>query len=400
MHSDAMDASPAIVPATDYMWTRRGFLAGAAANLGLAADSDVPSLYQEAAKAGLLYGADSDCSVNKEPRLYAQLMCRHCALYAPILSWRRTEPTPAGPDPAWQDPNIEFARRAGMQLTGGHFIWHDSVPQWFLEITSRAESERAVVRHIERVGSAYAGQVFSWNVVNEPLAWRGGILDGLHPSVFTERFGEAFFEFGFHAARQADPSAILVINDYSLETTSAEHEMRRRALISLIDRLKARGVPIDGIGLQAHLRLDGAPFDQAVYSAFLREIAARGLRILITELDVRDDRRGWSPSERDTAVGDMFAAYLAAALAEPALISVVTWGLSDRYTWLSPTLSPHLGLPDSVEQRPLPFDSNFRPKPAFAAIVSAFRAAPRRSSPIVAQALASRQSAGCPTGAF
>lgn len=295
-----------------------------------------------------------------------------------MFQWRLTEPRADGPDPAWEDPNVRFARDAGMRLTGGHFIWHQSVPGWFLRIDDRATAERAMTRHIAALAHMYAGRVYAWNVVNEaiePRIWRA---DGLRQSVFLDRFGDAFFDIAFHAARASDPNALLVYNDYSLETLAPLHERRRRALLALLDRLIARRVPIDAVGLQSHLRLDGGTFDERVYRAFLREIAARGLRILITELDVLDRDRGRDPAVRDAEVADYYARFLAVALDETAVASVVTWGLSDRYTWLSPEVAPEVDIPPGPPTRPLPFDAAFRPKPAYAAMMAAFAAAPMR----------------------
>ncbi len=297
-----------------------------------------------------------------------------------MFQWRATQPHASGPDPAWEDPNIRFARDAGMRLTGGHLLWHQSVPDWFVGLGRRADAEAAMTRHISALGQAYAGQVQAWNVVNEALDPRGLGVDGLRRSVLLDRFGEAFIDMGFHAARAADPSALLVYNDYSLETTSPIHAARRRALLALLDRLLARRVPIDAVGLQSHLRVDGAPFDADAYRKFLAEIAARGLRILITELDILDRERRRAPAERDTEVADYYARFLATALDETAVVSVVTWGLSDRYTWLSPELTPELNLPAGPPARPLPFDAEFRPKPAYSAVMAAFAAAPVRAA--------------------
>ncbi len=365
--------------------TRRACLA-LAAGLPFSAHAEehtdgVPSLAQAAARCGLLYGSDSDSEIAREPPDYARLMRRHCALFAPMFQWRLTQPQANGPDPGWEDPNIRFARDAGMRLTGGHFIWYQSVPEWFARINDRAAAERAMTRHIAALGGAYAGQVMSWNVVNEALDPRGAGTAGLRRSVFLDRFGEAFFDIGFHAARAADPSALLAYNDYALETTSEAHAARRRALLALLDRLLARRVPIDAVGLQSHLRLDGPPFDATAYRQFLAEIASRGLRILITELDVLDRRRrDATAAQRDAEVADTYTRFLTVALEEPAVASVVTWGLSDRYTWLSPEVSPELDLPPGPPARPLPFDASFRPKPAYDAIMAAFAAAPMRKA--------------------
>ena len=132
------------------------------------------------------------------------------------------------------------------------------------------------------------------------------------------------------------------------------------------------------MGLQSHLKLDGSRFDPVIYRRFLHDIAARGLRILITELDVSDIPLAGSIPQRDAAVAAMYKAFLDAALDEPAVAQVVVWGLSDRYTWLVPSSDPSYRRSDGLPARPLPFDDQFRPKPAFDAIATALRAAPSR----------------------
>jgi endo-1,4-beta-xylanase len=267
-----------------------------------------------------------------------------------------------------------------MRLTGGHFLWHEGVPDWFGGIEHRNEAERAIVQHITSLGRAYAGSVFSWNVVNEAIDQHSSRPDGLRRSVFLEMCGETYFEFAFHAARAADPSALLVYNDYGMEMATADQERKRRALIMLLDRLLLQRVPIDAIGLQAHLWLDHHRFDDKIYRNFLQEIADRGVGILITELDVFDVDRSRDIASRDADIASFYARFLAVALDQKAVTSLVTWGLSDRYTWLSPSRLQQMGAPAGPATRPLPFDVDFQPKPAYHAVLAALQQAPRRAA--------------------
>lgn len=136
------------------------------------------------------------------------------------------------------------------------------------------------------------------------------------------------------------------------------------------------GVPVHALGIQAHLLADNFPerFDPNAYRGFLSEVADRGTRILITELDVLDD--GLPPDRRirDRLVGDVYRRYLDVALDEPAVKSVMTFGLSDRYTWFQEDYPRKDGAP----RRPLPFDVRLRPKHAYYALRRSLRhAAPR-----------------------
>ncbi len=182
----------------------------------------------------------------------------------------------------------------------------------------------------------------------------------------------------FALARQACPTALRVYNDYDLELATQEHEARRRALLALLDRLRRRNVPVEAVGLQCHLRSDTfAAFNPAVFRRFLDQLAARGLQILITELDVLDLMEG-DIATRDAAVAAIYREFLATALDEQAVVALLTWGLSDRYTWLTGRTSDKFWRLDGTPTRPLPFDSQLRPKPAYAALCEELATAPRR----------------------
>jgi endo-1,4-beta-xylanase len=187
-------------------------------------------------------------------------------------------------------------------------------------------------------------------------------------------------DFAFRAARQANVAPLLVYNDYNMEMDKPQHENRRRALLRLLESFRRDGTPVDAVGLQSHLRLDGSTFDESIYRAFLGEIAAMDFKILITELDVLDLDTPSDIAARDKAVADLYWRFLAVALDQTALISVVTWGLSDRYTWLTAKRDRSYGRADGMPARPLPFDDWYQPKPAYHALLAAFTAAPQRKA--------------------
>ena len=363
------------------MLTRRALLgtvaAGASAGKAYAA-AELASLSDAAARAGLRFGSDSDELFSRAPPEYGVLFRSQCRLYAPLFAWTLSQSGPDQPDLSWTDPNLVFAGEAGMMLTGGHLLWHLAFPKWVGDLPSRDATEQAILNHVDKTVRAYRGGVWSWNVVNEAIDTRSGDRDGMRNWRLRDLFGESYFDIAFHAAHAADPSALLTYNDGLLEMAGPAFKSRRKALLALLDRLIARKVPIQAVGLQSHIRLDTGKFEPDVFEAFLQQIADRGLKILITELDVLDDGTGPGIAERDAAVASMYSHLLEVALQQRAVVSVVTWGLSDRYTWLSPTVSPDLGLRPGPPRRPLPFDADFRPKPAYEAILAAFRAAPPR----------------------
>ncbi len=341
-------------------------------------------LAQLAAAAGLRFGSASDAEIGMAPSAYATVFARHCGLLAPNMGWHSAAPLPGATQPAWEDPDIAFARQHGMALTGGHLLWHKALPPYFIAAETSAQARSLAAAHIAMMGRFYAGPIsapglFSWNVVNEAIDTEHGTADGLRRSPLLAQLGPGFITAAFHAAQEADPGALLAYNDTQFEMDTPRHASRRDALLRLLDRLQREGAPIGAVGLQTHLRLDGSRFDPRIYDRFLTDIADRGLRILITELDVFDIAAPGSIAQRDAAVAGLYRDVLAVAIDRPALASIVTWGLSDRYTWLTPQTDPGYRRADGAPARPLPLDDQFQPKPAFAALAAALQTARPRT---------------------
>lgn len=335
--------------------------------------AEAAGLWQIAAAAGLRYGSDCDVDIHSAPAAYAGAFAQQCEMLAPNMGWHRV--TPAGPaaKPAWEDPNIDFAHAHGMRLTGGHLLWHKALPAYFLAAEPGVAAQDLARAHVQMMVRHYARSAFSWNVVNEAID--AGEADGMRRSALPAKLGADFIADAFRAARAADPRVLLAYNDTQFEMDTRYHAGRRDALMRLLDRLAQVGAPIGAVGLQTHLRLDGSRFDATLYSRFLHDIAARGLRILITEMDVFDIGVAGSVAQRDAAVASCYREVLRVILDEPAVASIVTWGLSDRYTWLTPETDPRYVRPDGLPARPLPLDAAFQPKPAFAAIAQALQGA-------------------------
>jgi endo-1,4-beta-xylanase len=342
-------------------------------------DASQSTLRGAAASAGLIYGSCSDEQFQKQPPAYQALFLSQCALYAGILSWQGIAPDPAHEDDR-HDPNVAIALAAGLQLTGAHLLWHEHTPAW-LQSLPRDQAQQAAAAHIQRLAGFYRGKCFSWNVVNEAINPREQSPDGLRlDSPLLRALGPDFFAAAFREARAADPAALLLYNEYDLELDSPDQQARRTALFHLLDRLQKAKVPIDGVGLQSHLKL--ARFDdfhEKTYRGFLRDLAQRGLKIVITELDIDDRGAPAAPEERDRAVAEIYARFLAVALDEPSVVALITWGICDPYSWLNHTsYFPQFVRPDGLPQRPLLFDAELLPKPAYDALLRALQQAPRR----------------------
>jgi endo-1,4-beta-xylanase len=163
-------------------------------------------------------------------------------------------------------------------------------------------------------------------------------------------------------------------------------EKHRATVLKLLERMRKSNVPIDALGIQAHIGIGfgNEPSDDPGYPQkretewrkFLDEVVGMGLDLLITEFDVNDKNILGDFAARDRAVAALGRDYLAMMLSYPQLRYVMAWGLVDKYSWLQHT-SPR---PDGLAKRPCPYDDNFQPKLLREAMADVLRAAPARPS--------------------
>lgn len=277
------------------------------------------------------------------------------------LKWDATEPAPGHFSLEASDRLLAWAQSKGLAVRGHTLVWHQQLPPWLQGLTSK-QLRAALRRHVLTLSRHGQGRIRSWDVVNEPLDAQGS---GLRRSLWLNTLGPGYIADALRWARQGDPRARLMLNDYGLEGDDAQTAHKRQSLLALVDALQRDRVPLDGIGLQAHLLAprDGKPQFKTL-SAFLRQLRERGLVIEITELDVSDRDLPPDIDHRDQQVAATYEAFLAAVLNEPALRQITTWGLSDRSSWLQ-SASPRS---DGLPQRPLPYDDALQPKPALSSI--------------------------------
>jgi endo-1,4-beta-xylanase len=294
-----------------------------------------------------------------DPRLREALL-RYCDVLVPMndLKWEALRHDRDGFDYSGADEVIAFARRHGKGLRGHTLVWNDGLPAWARAIVSRAEAEREFNRHIETVVSRFKGIIPVWDVVNEVIAHEPTPGRPLRDSIWLRHLGPGYIETAFRLAAAADPKARLVINDYDLENPDARTAQRRREIIAIIRQLKDKGIPIHGVGLQAHLYAERA-VDVDGLQRFIAELLRMDMTVTITELDVIDWRLPADPATRDAAVAKLVSTFLNAVLAVCSPAGIVTWGLTDKSSWISETFKR----PDGLPARPLPLDAAYRPKP-------------------------------------
>ncbi|WP_414583977.1 endo-1,4-beta-xylanase [Scytonema sp. PCC 10023] len=334
------------------------------------------TLRQRAAAKGLIYGAAGHKEKLSSDSAFATRFAQECGILVPEgeLKWAGVRPAPDKFDFTYSDWLVKFTRTHNMLFRGHTLVWYQGLPKWFKETVNRQNAEKFLVEHITTVTKHYAGQMHSWDVVNEAIEPEHKRADGLRKSPWLEFLGPEHIELAFRVAAQADPKAMLVYNDFGLEYDTPKEEARRTAVLKLLERLKSRGTPIHALGIQAHLRGHEARFNPKKIRKFLADVASLGLKILITELDVIDQKLPGDTAVRDRIVASTYEDYLSVVLDERAVIAVLTWGLSDRYTWHS----SYIPRSDKAPVRPLPLDSNLKPKLAWNALARAFEGAPKR----------------------
>jgi endo-1,4-beta-xylanase len=179
--------------------------------------------------------------------------------------------------------------------------------------------------------------------------------------------GPSYIDLAFQLCAETDPRALRVINEFGLDYTWQDQEKRREDMLVLLADLVGRDVPVQALGMQAHLDAGVNQLDQKVLAKFCADVASLGVRLIVTELDVADNHEPADIATRDAAVAAQAKAYLDAVLECPAVLGVVTWGLSDRSTWLNYFRPRRDGLP----QRPLPLDAQMNRKLMWSAVASA-----------------------------
>jgi len=343
------------------------------------------ALRKLASEKGLLYGTTISATQISEDSRFVDLVLQQTGIVVAEndMKWQVMNRGTRGDDdygPA--DTVAAFALENGLALRGHNLLWYHRTPNWFFDLTSRQEIESAIVERIRGLAGRYRGKVHSWDVVNEPIEPKDGRSDGLRTGVFLEMFGPDYLDLAYRTARETDPAARLVVNEYDVELDAPEQEARRTALLGLLQAMQRSGTPVDAVGIQAHLSCAGGPpFSAARLRRFLADVAGLGLTIQITELDVTDQNAPNDQAVRDRLVADTYSRFLDAALDEPAVKMVVTWGLSDRHSWIvRQETHESKWRSDSMPSRPLPFDADLKPKPAFEAIAQAFAHAPQRAA--------------------
>jgi endo-1,4-beta-xylanase len=237
------------------------------------------------------------------------------------------------------DRIVAFAREHGKKMRGHTLVWHNQTSDWLFQeadgsTVSREKLFDRLKSHIDTVVSRYKDDIYAWDVVNEVIADEGSEL--LRPSKWLDIGGPEFIAKAFQFAHEADPNAQLFYNDYN-----ESDPLKRDKIYTLVKSLLEQGVPIHGIGLQAHWSLYAPALDEI--RAAIEKYASLGLRLQLTELDVsmfrHEDKRTdlTAPSEEMLELqAARYEALFQMLLEYRSHIDAVTfWGAADDYTWLN-----------------------------------------------------------------
>lgn len=271
------------------------------------------------------------------------------------------------------DKVANFCRQNGIKLRGHCLVWHSQFCDWMLNDKNGKPVKKEVFYarlrdHIHTVVNRYKDIVYAWDVVNEAMSDGGGRgFGGKEPNPYRQSqlynfCGDEFIAKAFEYAHEADPNAILFYNDYNAATPA-----KRDRIYNMVKKMQDAGVPITGIGMQGHYNIYG-PSEEDVDAA-LTKYSELVKHIHITELDIRCNQEmggqlQFSRGERSVMPGfistlqeDQYARIFRVFRKHKDVIDNVTlWNLCDADSWLG------------VNNHPLPFDENLKPKKAYYAI--------------------------------
>lgn len=344
------------------------------------AEQNVPALKDVFKDTFLIGGALNRPLVTGQDPNAAALAAQHFNTATPEndLKWQLVHPQLNRYNWAPADSYVAFGEKNKMFLIGHTLVWHGQTPPWvFQDDAGSALTRDALLArmkdHILTVVGRYKGRIKGWDVVNEALDDSGRMRNTQWLRIIGEGADDKKYdhiENAFRWAHEADPEAELYYNDYNLEVSKAKCD----AAVAIVKDLKAKGLRIDGVGIQLHGGLTYPSVAGLEYA--LTSLAATGVKVMITELDLKTQTRGprgadisqvnrastndatAATAETQKKLADKYTEIFAVLLKHKKDITRVTfWGVYDKTSWIGGS--------------PLLFDRDYQPKEAFFAVVKA-----------------------------
>lgn len=349
--------------------------AGLALRRGTAMAKTEDSLGAAAAANGLTFGSAAGPVIDKD-LAYRELYRTHTKIITTdvALKMGTIAPQPGPKQFASADRLLQFCARENIPMRGHCLIWNEWVPSW-IKTMSKQERQTYFDQYIDEVVGRYAGRLQSWDIVNEPF-WPGHKAPGgyrLGP--WYDAFGTDYVRRAFERAGAVDRKTPFVLNEAQTERDDDVGRAVRAGLLRLVDELQDAGVRLNAVGLQGHLQ-PRFPHDAGRFAEFVHALGERKVDVYITEFDVRDDTFPDDVATRDAMIADTAERFLNTVLRIPAVKTVITWELSDNYSFYTDAARKANPLADRLP-RPLPFDSEMKKKPLYYAMIRAFQNARR-----------------------
>jgi endo-1,4-beta-xylanase len=331
--------------------TRLAILVAAAIVLVVAPDATAKDRgLRDIAKRPLV-GTAVDMSALANDPTYKAAIAREFNTVTPenVMKWETVEPQQGVTDFSQGDALVRFARANHQAVRGHTLVWHSQLPTWLTSGTFTNEQLEAILRrHIFEEAGHFRGRIYAWDVVNEAFNEDGTLRD----TIWLRALGPDYIAKAFIWAHKADPHAKLYYNDYNLESIGPKSD----AALALVKQLKARHVPIDGVGFQGHLGIQ-YPYPDT-FGDNLERFAAAGFDVAITEADVRMvlPVTPEKLATQATYFGDM----MRSCVAVRRCVTFTLWGFTDKYSWVPGFFTG--------EGAATPLDEAFQPKPAYFAL--------------------------------
>ncbi len=276
-----------------------------------------------------------------------------------VMKWQLVEPTRGQFTWGPADALIDYAQAHGQLVRGHTLVWHNQLPTWLTGSTFTNDELRAILRqHIIDEVTHFKGKIWQWDVVNEAFNDDGTLRDTL----WLRQLGPDYIADAFRWAHQADKRALLFYNDYNIEGITA----KSTAVYELVKKLRAEGVPVQGVGIQGHFGTQYG-FNGDVPENMTR-FAALGVDVAVTEADVRSVLPMDNPKTQAQAQG--YSVLMQACLLVKRCLSYTVWGFSDKYQWVPGVFQGQGSAAIYTE--------NFTPKPAYRALQVDLALATRR----------------------
>ncbi len=271
-------------------------------------------------------------------------------------------PSPTTYNFGQMDQIVRYAETNNMKIQAHHLLWGDEkwLPDWLKNGNYTKPQLLDIIHdHILTVAGRYKGHIQEWTVVNEAFT-RAQHLYSLHDWWADKTGDQSYIDNAFIWARQADPNAVLILNDFNDEIYSTTSN----SMYAYIKSAKQRGLPIDGIGMQMHIDGSQRPHKDEVI-ANMQRFGKLGVKVYVTELDVNMGSVSGSQKYKNQLQAQIYYDMTRACLESSVCPSFSILGITDKETWYN-----YLGVTNA---EPLPFDSNYNPKPAYYGIYDALQ---------------------------